>query len=154
MGGVLISFTIQIELMAQALFALFYCCCFMPICCLISFLHRLTRYIVLLIVSKVLKALGIFESYDILKVVHIVQFIFILKLGWVLQLAVSFSSVCCATAFLDSDDTFSLFFFSGALLFCSSFKSLSPLEKSYQKDRFVLTAKLLHNEHQMEFKYI
>ncbi|KAM4533188.1 proton-coupled zinc antiporter SLC30A5 [Fundulus diaphanus] len=42
---------------------------------------RLTRYIVLLILSKVLKALGIFESYDILKVVHIVQFIFILKLG-------------------------------------------------------------------------
>ncbi|KAF3848794.1 hypothetical protein F7725_015291, partial [Dissostichus mawsoni] len=42
---------------------------------------RLTRYIVLLIVTKVLKALGIFESYDILKVVHIVQFIFILKLG-------------------------------------------------------------------------
>ncbi|KAI4816410.1 hypothetical protein KUCAC02_008737 [Chaenocephalus aceratus] len=40
-----------------------------------------TRYIVLLIVTKVLKALGIFESYDILKVVHIVQFIFILKLG-------------------------------------------------------------------------
>ncbi|XP_029301226.1 proton-coupled zinc antiporter SLC30A5 isoform X2 [Cottoperca gobio] len=42
---------------------------------------RLTRYIVLLIVTKVIKALGIFESYDILKVVHIVQFIFILKLG-------------------------------------------------------------------------
>ncbi|XP_061836757.2 proton-coupled zinc antiporter SLC30A5 [Nerophis lumbriciformis] len=42
---------------------------------------RLTRYIVLLVVSKILKALGIFESYDILKVVHIVQFIFILKLG-------------------------------------------------------------------------
>uniref|UniRef100_A0A674CJD2 Zinc transporter n=1 Tax=Salmo trutta TaxID=8032 RepID=A0A674CJD2_SALTR len=42
---------------------------------------RLTRYIVLLLVSKVLKALGIFESYDLLKVVHIVQFIFILKLG-------------------------------------------------------------------------
>ncbi|XP_037548237.1 zinc transporter 5 [Nematolebias whitei] len=42
---------------------------------------RLTRYIVLLVVSKLLKALGIFESYDILKVVHIVQFIFILKLG-------------------------------------------------------------------------
>uniref|UniRef100_A0A1A8BW69 Zinc transporter n=1 Tax=Nothobranchius kadleci TaxID=1051664 RepID=A0A1A8BW69_NOTKA len=42
---------------------------------------RLSRYIVLLIISKVLKALGIFESYDILKVVHIVQFIFILKLG-------------------------------------------------------------------------
>lgn len=49
--------------------------------CSMSFLLRLTRYIVLLIVSKVLKALGIFESYDILKVVHIVQFIFILKLG-------------------------------------------------------------------------
>ncbi|XP_072309578.1 proton-coupled zinc antiporter SLC30A5 [Eucyclogobius newberryi] len=42
---------------------------------------RLTSYIVLLVVSKVLKALGIFEAYDILKVVHIVQFIFILKLG-------------------------------------------------------------------------
>uniref|UniRef100_A0A672JM13 Zinc transporter n=1 Tax=Salarias fasciatus TaxID=181472 RepID=A0A672JM13_SALFA len=42
---------------------------------------RLTRYIVLLVISKVLKALGIFESYDILKAVHIVQFIFILKLG-------------------------------------------------------------------------
>lgn len=42
---------------------------------------RITRYIVLLVVSKVLKALGIFEAYDILKIVHIVQFIFILKLG-------------------------------------------------------------------------
>merc|ERR1712131_542367 len=42
---------------------------------------RLTRYIVLLLVSKVLKALGIFESYDLLKAVHIVEFIFILKLG-------------------------------------------------------------------------
>uniref|UniRef100_A0A8D0AAB7 Zinc transporter n=1 Tax=Sander lucioperca TaxID=283035 RepID=A0A8D0AAB7_SANLU len=47
----------------------------------LRFLLRLTRYIVLLVVTKVLKALGIFESYDILKVVHIVQFIFILKLG-------------------------------------------------------------------------
>lgn len=42
---------------------------------------RLTRYIVLLCVIKLLKAIGIFESYDLLKVVHIVQFIFILKLG-------------------------------------------------------------------------
>ncbi|KAM9323364.1 proton-coupled zinc antiporter SLC30A5 isoform 2-T2 [Pholidichthys leucotaenia] len=42
---------------------------------------RLTRYIVLLVISKILKALGIFESYDILKVVHIVQFVFLLKLG-------------------------------------------------------------------------
>ncbi|XP_067114648.1 proton-coupled zinc antiporter SLC30A5 [Osmerus mordax] len=42
---------------------------------------RLTRYIVLLLIAKVLKALGIFESYDLLKVVHIVQFVFILKLG-------------------------------------------------------------------------
>ncbi|XP_007575903.1 proton-coupled zinc antiporter SLC30A5 [Poecilia formosa] len=49
---------------------------------------RLTRYIVLLILSKILKALGIFESYDILKVVHIVQFIFILKLGSALILLV------------------------------------------------------------------
>ncbi|XP_075694952.1 proton-coupled zinc antiporter SLC30A5 isoform X2 [Rhinoderma darwinii] len=42
---------------------------------------RLTRYIVLLCFTKFLKSLGIFESYDLLKVVHIVQFIFILKLG-------------------------------------------------------------------------
>ncbi|KAL2100387.1 hypothetical protein ACEWY4_004781 [Coilia grayii] len=42
---------------------------------------RLTRYIVLLWFTKLLKALGIFESYDLLKVVHIVQFLFILKLG-------------------------------------------------------------------------
>ncbi|XP_030624100.1 proton-coupled zinc antiporter SLC30A5 isoform X2 [Chanos chanos] len=42
---------------------------------------RLTKYIVLLCVTKLLKALGIFESYDLLKVVHIVQFLFILKLG-------------------------------------------------------------------------
>uniref|UniRef100_A0A4W4F828 Zinc transporter n=1 Tax=Electrophorus electricus TaxID=8005 RepID=A0A4W4F828_ELEEL len=42
---------------------------------------RLTRYIVLLLLTKLLKALGIFESYDLLKVVHVVQFLFILKLG-------------------------------------------------------------------------
>lgn len=42
---------------------------------------RLTRYIVLLYFTKMLKAFGIFESYDILKVVHIVQFLFILKMG-------------------------------------------------------------------------
>lgn len=53
----------------------------MNVCFFVLFLCRLTRYIVLLVVSKVLKALGIFESYDILKVVHIVQFIFILKFG-------------------------------------------------------------------------
>uniref|UniRef100_A0A8C6GC55 Zinc transporter n=1 Tax=Mus spicilegus TaxID=10103 RepID=A0A8C6GC55_MUSSI len=42
---------------------------------------RLTRYIVLLCLTKCLKAVGLFESYDLLKAVHIVQFIFILKLG-------------------------------------------------------------------------
>uniref|UniRef100_A0A673NGE1 Zinc transporter n=1 Tax=Sinocyclocheilus rhinocerous TaxID=307959 RepID=A0A673NGE1_9TELE len=42
---------------------------------------RLTRYIVLLYFTKLLKAFGIFESYDLLKVVHIVQFLFILKMG-------------------------------------------------------------------------
>ncbi|MGH0149967.1 UNVERIFIED_CONTAM: hypothetical protein FKN15_016414 [Acipenser sinensis] len=42
---------------------------------------RITKYIILLCITKLLKSLGIFESYDILKVVHIVQFIFILKLG-------------------------------------------------------------------------
>uniref|UniRef100_A0A667Y2A8 Zinc transporter n=1 Tax=Myripristis murdjan TaxID=586833 RepID=A0A667Y2A8_9TELE len=36
-------------------------------------MSKLTRYLVLLLISKVLKALGIFESYDILKVVHIVH---------------------------------------------------------------------------------
>ncbi|XP_053557327.1 proton-coupled zinc antiporter SLC30A5 [Bombina bombina] len=42
---------------------------------------RLTKYIVLLCFTKFFKVLGIFESYDLLKVVHIVQFIFVLKLG-------------------------------------------------------------------------
>lgn len=42
---------------------------------------RLTIYIVLLCITKFLKAVGLFESYDLLKAVHIVQFIFILKLG-------------------------------------------------------------------------
>ncbi|XP_077062459.1 proton-coupled zinc antiporter SLC30A5 [Siphateles boraxobius] len=42
---------------------------------------RLTRYIVLLYFTKLLKAFGIFESYDLLKVVHIVQFLFVLKMG-------------------------------------------------------------------------
>ncbi|XP_006010327.1 proton-coupled zinc antiporter SLC30A5 [Latimeria chalumnae] len=42
---------------------------------------RLTRYIALLCFTKFLKALGIFESYDLLKVVHIVQFVFTLHLG-------------------------------------------------------------------------
>uniref|UniRef100_A0A8C3S8W3 Zinc transporter n=1 Tax=Chelydra serpentina TaxID=8475 RepID=A0A8C3S8W3_CHESE len=42
---------------------------------------RLTRYIVLLCFAKFLKALGLFESYDLLKVVHLVQFIFIVQLG-------------------------------------------------------------------------
>lgn len=84
-----------------------------PLLCL-----RLTRYIVLLVVTKVLKALGIFESYDILKVVHIVQFIFILKLGYVFYVllllnfhlllegdnmltgTLLFSQECCCSAFL------------------------------------------------------
>ncbi|KAM8793541.1 proton-coupled zinc antiporter SLC30A5-like [Eudromia elegans] len=42
---------------------------------------RLPRYVVLLCVAKCLKALGLFESYDLLKAVHLVQFIFVLKLG-------------------------------------------------------------------------
>ncbi|KAK9408498.1 Solute carrier family 30 member 5 [Crotalus adamanteus] len=42
---------------------------------------RLTKYIVLLCLTKFLKALGLFESYDLLKVVHLVQFIFIVKFG-------------------------------------------------------------------------
>ncbi|XP_011816464.1 PREDICTED: zinc transporter 5-like, partial [Colobus angolensis palliatus] len=42
---------------------------------------KLTKYIVLLCFTKFLKAVGLFESYDLLKAVHIVQFIFILKLG-------------------------------------------------------------------------
>uniref|UniRef100_A0A8C4SAQ1 Zinc transporter n=1 Tax=Erpetoichthys calabaricus TaxID=27687 RepID=A0A8C4SAQ1_ERPCA len=49
--------------------------------CLVVKAARLTRYIILLCITKFLKALGIFESYDLLKVVHIVQFIFILKCG-------------------------------------------------------------------------
>ncbi|XP_010285003.1 PREDICTED: zinc transporter 5-like, partial [Phaethon lepturus] len=41
----------------------------------------LTRYIVLLCFTKFLKAVGLFESYDLLKAVHLVQFIFIVQLG-------------------------------------------------------------------------
>ena len=43
--------------------------------------RRLTRYIVLLCFAKVLKAVGLFESYDLLKAVHLVQFIFVVQLG-------------------------------------------------------------------------
>ncbi|XP_040977574.1 zinc transporter 5-like [Aquila chrysaetos chrysaetos] len=42
---------------------------------------RLTRYIVLLCFAKVLKAVGLLESYDLLKVVHLVHFFFIVQLG-------------------------------------------------------------------------
>ncbi|XP_067838738.1 proton-coupled zinc antiporter SLC30A5 [Heptranchias perlo] len=42
---------------------------------------RLTRYITLLCLAKFFKVIGIFESYDLLKVVHIVQFVFIIQLG-------------------------------------------------------------------------
>ncbi|XP_054254290.1 proton-coupled zinc antiporter SLC30A5-like, partial [Indicator indicator] len=45
---------------------------------------RLTRYIVLLCFTKFLKAVGLFESYDLLKTVHLVQFIFIVQLGSVI----------------------------------------------------------------------
>ncbi|KAJ7400048.1 Zinc transporter 5 [Pitangus sulphuratus] len=45
---------------------------------------RLTRYIVLLCFTKVLKAVGLFESYDLLKAVHLVQFIFVVQLGTLL----------------------------------------------------------------------
>lgn len=48
--------------------------------CPLSFC-RLTRYVVLLCFTKVLKAVGLFESYDLLKAVHLVQFIFIVQLG-------------------------------------------------------------------------
>ena len=43
--------------------------------------YRLTLYIVLLCFAKFLKAVGLFESYDLLKAVHLVQFIFIVKMG-------------------------------------------------------------------------
>lgn len=42
---------------------------------------RLTRYIALLCFTKCLKAVGLFESYDLLKAVHLVQFIFVVQLG-------------------------------------------------------------------------
>ncbi|XP_050769806.1 zinc transporter 5-like [Gymnogyps californianus] len=42
---------------------------------------RLTRYIVLLCFAKVLKAVGLLESNDLLKGVHLVQFFFIVQLG-------------------------------------------------------------------------
>ncbi|XP_013399446.1 zinc transporter 5 [Lingula anatina] len=42
---------------------------------------RFTPYIGLLIVFKFLRAFGLFLSYDLLKLVHIVQFLFIVKFG-------------------------------------------------------------------------
>ncbi|XP_009463178.1 PREDICTED: zinc transporter 5-like, partial [Nipponia nippon] len=42
---------------------------------------ELTRYIVLLCFTKFLKAVGLLESYDLLKAVHLVQFFFIVQLG-------------------------------------------------------------------------
>ncbi|XP_025891262.1 zinc transporter 5 [Nothoprocta perdicaria] len=43
--------------------------------------EKLPRYAVLLCLAKGLKALGLFEAYDLLKAVHLVQFIFVLELG-------------------------------------------------------------------------
>lgn len=51
----------------------------------------------------------------------------------------------CVLPIPGTDDT-SSFCFLGVLLFCSSFKSLSPLERSYQKDRFVLTRLYTHKQ--------
>ncbi|XP_071488733.1 proton-coupled zinc antiporter SLC30A5-like [Diadema antillarum] len=43
--------------------------------------ERLAPYIILLLVTKCLQALGIFISYDVLKLVHLVIFVFIIKAG-------------------------------------------------------------------------
>ena len=40
---------------------------------------RLIPYISLLVVSKFLRAFGLFLSYDLLKLIHVVQFLFIIK---------------------------------------------------------------------------
>ncbi|XP_032809518.1 proton-coupled zinc antiporter SLC30A5 [Petromyzon marinus] len=39
------------------------------------------RYIVLLAIAKLLKCIGLFEAYDLLRVVNIVQFVFLVKFG-------------------------------------------------------------------------
>lgn len=43
--------------------------------------RRLPRYMVLLCAAKFLKALGLFESYDLLQAVHLGPFLFIVQLG-------------------------------------------------------------------------
>ncbi|XP_063955956.1 proton-coupled zinc antiporter SLC30A5-like [Lytechinus pictus] len=43
--------------------------------------ERLAPYIILLVVTKCLQALGIFISYDVLKLVHLVIFVFIIRSG-------------------------------------------------------------------------
>lgn len=51
----------------------------------------------------------------------------------------------CVLVFMGDDNILS--FFLGVLLFCFSFKSLSHLEKSSQKDRFVHnTVQLIHDK--------
>ena len=47
------------------------------------FMNRLAPYILLLLVTKFLQALGVFISYDVLKLVHLVIFVFIIKAGYV-----------------------------------------------------------------------
>jgi len=43
--------------------------------------HRNTCYLLALVVSKALKAFGLFLTYDLLKLCHIVPFLFIVKSG-------------------------------------------------------------------------
>lgn len=42
---------------------------------------RLSVYVALLVVSKILKAVGLFIAYDLLKLIPIVVFLFLLKAG-------------------------------------------------------------------------
>uniref|UniRef100_A0A8C4WXL0 Zinc transporter n=1 Tax=Eptatretus burgeri TaxID=7764 RepID=A0A8C4WXL0_EPTBU len=47
---------------------------------------RLTRYSILLATAKVLTCVGIFQSYDVLKLLHIIHFVFYFKFGTALLL--------------------------------------------------------------------
>lgn len=47
-------------------------------------------YAILLTVSKLARSFGVFLAYDILKLIHVVQFLFFIKLGWVFMSANAF----------------------------------------------------------------
>lgn len=45
--------------------------------------YRTTPYVIALVVAKFLHTFGLFVTYEQLKVIHVVQFLFVVRLWWV-----------------------------------------------------------------------